>query len=154
MSIRNVIFRNMDTGEELAMPVAPSAYAVETGRRVETVDMAAAGQINLPGLETLFNVNQEFLLPARPAPYVTGGWQEPSEIVEKLEKWSHDANVLRYIVTGTAVNVPVLIENVHQREQDGTNDIYLTLTMKKYRYLAAERVEIHLLATDNAPRPD
>lgn len=152
--IRNVIFRNMDTGEELTMPVAPSAYAVETGRRVETIDMAAAGQVNLPGLETLFNENQEFLLPARSAPYVTGGWREPKEIAGKLEKWSLDHNVLRYIVTGTAVNVPVLLENVLQREQDGTNDIYLSLTIKKYRYLSAERVEAQKPATDNDPRPD
>lgn len=154
MSIRNVIFRNMDTGEELTMPVAPSSYTAETGRRVETVDMAAVGQVSLPGLETLGGWNQEFLLPARPAPYVTGGWRAQGEIVETLGKWSLDHNVLRYIVTGTAVNVPILLENVQQREQDGTNDIYLTLAIKQYRYLTAERVEVRLLATDNDPRPD
>lgn len=153
MAVRNVIFRNMDTGEELTMPVAPSGYAVETGRRVETVDMAVAGQVSLPGLETLFNETQEFLLPARGASYVTGGWRDPWEIVEKLEKWSLDANVLRYIVTGTAVNAPVLVENVRYREQDGTNDLYLTLTLKRYRYLTAARVEAQKLSTDNAPRP-
>lgn len=152
--IRNVIFRNMDTGEELTMPVAPSDYVAETGRRVETVDMASTGQVNLPGLETLFNENQDFLLPARSASYVTGGWRDPREIVGKLEKWSLDANVLRYIVTGTGVNAPVLIETVRYREQDGTNDVYLTLTLKRYRYLTAERVEAQLLPTDNDPRPD
>lgn len=152
--IRNVIIRNMDTGEELTMPVAPESYVTETGRRVETVDMAAAGQVNLPGLETLFNENQEFLLPASNASYVTGGWRDPWEIVAKLEKWSLDANVARYIITGTSVNAPVLIENVRYREQDGTNDVYLTLTLKKYRYLTAARVEAQILPTDNDARPD
>lgn len=152
--IRNVIFRNMDTGEELTMPVAPGEYVAETGRRAETLDMAAAGQVNLPGLETLFNENQEFLLPARPASYVTGGWRDPWEIVGKLEKWSRTANVVRYIVTGTAVNAPVLIEKARYREQDGTNDVYLTLTLKQYRYLTAERVEAQQLPADNDPRPD
>lgn len=154
MALRPVIFRNMDTGEELPMPVVPGSFDVEEGRRVETLDMAGAGHVNLPGLESLFNKAQEFLLPARNAAYVTGGWQRPYDIIEKLTKWSHAGNVVRYIIYGTAVNAPVLIETVRYREQDGTNDVYLTLTLKKYRYLAAESSVVQARSTDNDPRPD
>lgn len=139
MALRTVIFRNMDTGAQLTMPVTPDSFDVEDGRSVETLDMASFGQVNVPGLRTLFNKDQSFLLPARPAPYAHS-WQSPYAIVNTLIAWSQAANVVRYMVYGTNVNVPCLIQTVRYREQDGTNDVYLTLTLKKYRYLSAETV--------------
>lgn len=152
--LRQVIFRNVDTDEELTMPVTPADFDIEEGRRVETLDMAGAGEVNLPGLETLFERPVEFLLPAAPAPYVTGGWREPYSIVETLRRWSLAGNVVRYIVYGTAVNHACLIESVRYAERDGTNDVYLTVTLKAYRFLAAETLEAPPKATDLAARPD
>ena len=149
--LRRIILRNVDTGEEQTMPVTPPGYDVETGRRVETLDMSATGQVNLPGLETLFNKTQEFLLPASPRPYAPD-WAPPSEIAERLRRWSLDGNVVRYIVYPTTVNVPVLIETVRTYEQDGTEDLYLVLTLRKYRYLEAP--ETVTQAADGAARPE
>ena len=50
-----ITFLNTKTGEQLAMPVTPPDFAVEIGRDVENLDMAQTGQVNLPGLEALFN---------------------------------------------------------------------------------------------------
>lgn len=151
--VRNIIFRNLDLDEELQMPVAPSGYDLEEGRRVETLDMADIGQVNLPGLEKLFSKSHEFLLPATQTSYCTGAWQDPWEIVTRLSAWSLAGNVVRYIVTGTEINVPVLIETVRFKEQDGTNDVYLTLDLRQYRYLTAPSTVLRS-ATDNAERPD
>lgn len=137
MALRTVHFRNVDTGEAIQMPVVPASIDVEEGRRVDSLDMASTGVVNIPTLQTLFNKQQEYLLPATKAPYVTGDFMDPYQIVAKFVAWSKAGNVIRYIVTGTTINFPVLIENVKYREQDGTNDVYLTLTVRQYRYLAA-----------------
>lgn len=43
--------------------------------------------------------------------------------------------VLRWIVSGTSVNAPVLIEEITQGERDGTNDLYITIAMRQYQRL-------------------
>lgn len=137
-----IIFRNTRTGEELGMPVTPPDFQVELGRLVEQVDMASTGQVNLPGLQALFNEQQTFLLPGGPRNYTQAGYAgDPYGVVDKLVGWSTDGDVLRMIVTDTPVNVPILLAPVRYGEQDGTGDVYATLTMRQHRELAAETVE-------------
>ena len=137
-----IIFRNTRTGEELAMPVTPPDFQVEMGRLVEQVDMAGFGQVNLPGLEALFNEQQTFLLPSSERNYTQSGWTgDPYAAVDKLVRWSMARDVLRMIVTETPVNVAVLLPPVRYGEQDGTRDVYVTLTLRQYRDLEAEAVE-------------
>lgn len=60
---------------------------------------------------------------------------------------------LRLIVTGTPVNVPVLLGPVRYGEQDGTGDVYVTLTFRQYRELTAVTVERRRRATRAGQRP-
>ena len=146
-----IIFRNTRTGEEQIMPVTPPGFQVEQGRLVEQVDMASFGQVNLPGLETLFNEQLTFLLPSSGRNYTSLGYAgEPYSIVERLVRWSKAGDVLRLIVTQTPVNVPVLIAPVRYGEQDGSGDVYATLTLRQFRELTAETVSDS--GTGNAAR--
>lgn len=147
-----IIFRNTRTGEEQVMPVTPPDFQVELGRLVEQVDMASTGQVNLPGLQALFNEQQEFLLPAQARSYTGAGWTgDPFTAVDRLVSWSQAGDVLRLIVTETPVNLPILLAPVRYGQRDGTGDVYVTLTMRQYRELAAETVE--QTNTGNAGRP-
>lgn len=140
MALRTIILRNMDTGAQLTMPVVPESFDVEDGRAAELLDMAGYGQVSTPGLTSLFQREQSFLLPSSSRSYAQA-WQPPYTIVNTLIKWSQDGNVVRYIVYGTTVNAPCLIQSVRYAEQDGTNDVLLTLTLRKYRYLTAAPVQ-------------
>lgn len=147
----DIIFLNSKTGEQLTMPVTPSEFRVEIGRAVTQLDMAQTGQVNLPGLEALFNEQQTFLLPSSARNYTSAGYGgDPYGIVDTLTRWSQSGDVLRMIVTDTPVNLPVLLAPVRYGEQDGTGDVYVTLTMRQYRELAAETTE--QAATGNAGR--
>lgn len=140
--LRKIILKNTKTGEALTMPVTPSGYQVEGGRLVESLDMAQTGQINLPGLLSLFNQQQDFLLPSNARSYTVEGYSgDPWAIVEKLIKWSSDGDVLRFIVSDTPVNVPVLLAPVVYGEVDGTNDVAAKLTFRQYRDLTPETTE-------------
>ena len=70
----DIIFLNSKTGEQLTMPVTPSEFRVEIGRAVTQLDMAQTGQVNLPGLEALFNEQQTFLLPSSARNYTSAGY--------------------------------------------------------------------------------
>ena len=148
---RVIILKNTDTGEALTLPVTPSGYPMAAGRGVERVDMAPTGQIALPGLNTLFTGTLEFLLPARAYPFLTAGAAaQPSHYIGQLTAWSRDANVCRYIVTGTEVNIPVLLGPLEYGEDDGTNDVKCKLPLYEYRPLDEVKVE---KATQNNGRP-
>lgn len=138
----DIIFLNSKTGEQLTMPVTPPDFHVETGRSITQLDMAQTGQVNLPGLEALFNEQQTFLLPSSARNYTSPGYTgDPYGIVNTLTRWSLSGDVLRLIVTQTPVNLPILLAPVRYGEEDGTGDVYVTLTMRQYRELAAETTE-------------
>ena len=147
---RIIILKNTDTGEVLTLPVTPSSYPMAAGRAVERLDMAQTGQVALPGLAGLFTGTLEFLLPAREYPFLTAGAEaRPQRYIEQLTAWSLAANVCRYIVTGTEVNLPVLLGMLDYGGQDGTNDVYCKLPLYEYRPLDEVKVE---QVTQNAGR--
>lgn len=126
------------------MPVTPPDFTVAEGRSVETLDMTDTGQVSLPGLKSLFNERMEFLLPASDRNYTTGGWTgEPYAVVDRLVEWSNSGDVLRFIVTDTPVNLPVLLGPVEHGQRDGTGDVYVTLELRQYRELAEESTEVN-----------
>ena len=134
-----VVLLNSKTGEQLTMPVTPSEWHIEVGRSVESLDMSQTGQVNLSGLSALFNEQSAFLLPSSSRNYADPGYSgNPFQIVDTLTRWSSAGDVLRLIITDTPVNVPILLAPVRYGQQDGTGDVYVTLTMRQYRELTAE----------------
>ena len=147
---RIIILKNTVTGQELTMPVTPTSYPMGHGRAVERLDMAITGQIALPGLKGLFQEVLEVMLPARSYPFCTAGAViDPKYYLDILSLWSDEANVCRYIVSGTGINVPVLLGPLEYGEQDGSNDVYLKIPLYEYRYLEEVLVE----QTQNNSRP-
>lgn len=139
-----IIFRNIKENSELLMPVTPPSFYVEEGRQIEEIDMSDIGQVHLPGLRQLFNQRVEFLLPSSERNYTASGWTgEPYAVVDRLTEWSNSGDVLRFIVTDTPVNYPVLLGPVRHGQKDGTGDVYVTLELRRYRELAEESTEIN-----------
>ena len=124
------------------MPVTPPGFQLSIGRNIESLDMAQIGQVNLPGLQALFNEQIEFLLPAESRNYTVSGYNgEPYSVIDTLSRWSSNGDVLRFIVTDTPVNYSVILAPVQFREEGGAGDLVVTLTIREYRDLAAETTE-------------
>ena len=149
---RLLIFRVVSTGEEIVLPVTPAAYELETERTVEALDMQETGQLNLPGLPALLNKPIECMFPAQPYPFCNAGAvTDPYYYVETFERLVNTGEVLRFVVSDTPVNVPVLIESITYGERDGTNDVYATIRLRGYREIKAPTAE-RTSAAQNAPR--
>ena len=56
------------------MPVTPPGFQLTVGRLVQSIDMAQIGQVNLPGVQALFNEQVEFLLPSGERNYTVPGY--------------------------------------------------------------------------------
>lgn len=152
---RIIILKNTVTGQALTLPVTPRSYPMAAGRAVERLDMAQTGQIALPGLQTLFTGTLEFMLPARAYPFLTAGAvADPSRYIGQLTAWSRDADVCRYIVTGTDINIPVLLGPLEYGEDDGANDVNCKLPLYEYRYLEEAKAEKVTQNNDRAVDPE
>lgn len=149
---RLLIFKSETTGEEVVLPVTPSGYELETGRAIESLDMQETGQLNLPGLRTLLDKPIECMFPAQAYDYCNAGAvTDPFYYVDKFKGFVNSGEVLRFVVSDTSVNEPVLIESITYGERDGTNDIYATLRIRGYNEITAPEVE-RTDAARNRPR--
>lgn len=133
--LRLLTFLDEAGGVELTLPVTPSGYEWSTGRGVETIGLDQLGEINLAGLRRLSQATlSQCLLPARLYPFCnTGAVPDPWHYIGQLERWVEAGTVVRFLVSGTPVNVPVLVESVSYQEKDGTNDLYADITLRQYR---------------------
>ena len=128
-----------DTAGEITLPVTPESYSVSTEMSVQVIDVYELGQYAAPTYPTLQTIKLECLLPSSTRPYCVS-YTEQSVLVKWLDARLKEKTRLRYIVSGTAVNVPVYLVGVEYGEKDGTNDIYASLTLREYRTLSAPEV--------------
>lgn len=140
--MKRFIFKDTVTGEELTLPVTPGMYAIEHGRRVNSLTLLGAGEVNLPGSSARFHEQLEGFFPCRDYPFLTpGAGTDPWAYVEWFEKRADAGRVLRFIVSDTPVNAPVILEPIRYEQRQGPGDIYYTLTLRGYAYLEAARYE-------------
>ena len=128
-----------DAAGEITLPVTPESYNVSTEMSVQVIDVYELGQYAAPTYPTLQTIKIECLLPSSARSYCVS-YTEQSALVKWLDARLKEKTRLRYIVSGTAVNVPVYLVGLAYGEKDGTNDLYATLTLREYRTLSAPEV--------------
>ena len=89
--------------------------------------------------------------------------EKPYELVRKLETWQNNGTKLRYIVTDTYTNIPVMINSFTYQEQDGTGDVYFNLSLVEYKEIKLNKTSSSDNSnsnnnatnrpTENAPKP-
>lgn len=135
------------------MPVTPPSFEIQESRNMETVNIYSLGDVALLGTNTYSTIKMEFLLPAQKYPFVLiDQIVDPYEYVSTFRRFKDDGTVMRLIISGTTVNIPVRVQEMTYKEQDGTNDLYMTLTLCEYKELAAVKVESTKAGADNAAR--
>ena len=135
--LRIMSFVDPSTSKELVLPVTPARYFWRHPTKLETVSLDQLGEATLHGGYKMGDCTLEnVLLPAQQYPFmVPGSRAAPYEYLYDLEVWCDKGAQLQWIVSGTSVNASVVIEEITQGEQDGTNDLYLTIAMRQWQRL-------------------
>ncbi|MEG1492243.1 MAG: LysM peptidoglycan-binding domain-containing protein, partial [Oscillospiraceae bacterium] len=110
----------------------------ESGVNIEIINISRLGDVALAGNGTLSSPKLECLFPAQHYQSCACAPLPPYAYVEKFQRWAKSGRVLRYIWSDTAFNIPVLIESISFREDDGTNDVSAGISMREYRKISAE----------------
>jgi LysM repeat protein len=149
IKLRKIIFFDTQKSTELVLPVTPSSFEVSHGINVETINIHTLGDVALAGYGTLPAFKVECMFPAKNYPFLQAtAMIDPYGYVDKFKNWCDNRAVLRFIVSDTTVNIPVLIAEIVYGEKDGTGDVYATITMRKYRELSA----VQMSNTGNSAR--
>lgn len=135
--LRIMSFVDPSTSKELILPVTPPRYFWRHPTKIEVVSLDQLGEATLHGGYKMGDCTLEnVLLPAQQYPFmVPGSRAAPYEYLYDLEVWCDKGAQLQWIVSGTSVNASVLIEEITQGEQDGTNDLYITIAMRQWQRL-------------------
>ncbi|MGI6029761.1 MAG: LysM peptidoglycan-binding domain-containing protein [Candidatus Heteroscillospira sp.] len=148
-------FLDEAAGIELTLPVTPSGYSWREGRRVETVELQESGEANLAGVMAMGSATLSVMLPSQLYPFCApGASAEPGRYLRQLRAWMEAGTAVRFMVSGTGLNVPVLIEEISSGEQDGTGDIYASISLQQWRRLEAPAMAIASVGTQSARKRD
>lgn len=144
-------FNNFD--EELILPVNPSEFSIATGQKSTVIDISQIGEMSQIGGQELAVFDISSFFPKQYGKYCTYvNIPEPYEAVEKILGWKEEKKPIRFIVSGTPINMACSIDKFEYGEQACTRDVNYTLSLKEYRFITVEKTDGH----DSAyiqPRP-
>ena len=117
-------------------PILPSAiniqdYAIINDSNITGLgDVAIFGGRGLRGVE----ITSFFPNPKRKYKFVNyTSYPKQWDCVSKIRSWMHSGEVMRFIVTGTEINCPVIRTDFSYSEQNRRGEIDFIINLKKYR---------------------
>lgn len=118
------------------LPINPSEYTMSSGNTVTTLNVNEVGEVALFSGNKLYSITLSSFFPKQVYDFCEyRNIYSPEIYVEKIEKWRKEGTVIRLIITGTKINIPILIENFRYGQRDGTGDIYFEIILREYRHL-------------------
>lgn len=137
------IFISINNREQvIQLPIVPTEFKIPSPMNNETFTTINQGDIKIIGQRGLKAITLDSFFPknhysfSRDRAY--SGW----EYVEIIESWIDRRVPIRLIVTDTPVNMAMTIENFEYGVQDGTGDIYYSLSLEEFKFirLASKKV--------------
>ena len=130
----------------LRFPVTTSEVICETSASINTENVNDLGEVSLFSGVGLKNIPIDSFFPNKDYSFCTySNIEKPYELVRKLETWQNNGTKLRYIVTDTYTNIPVMINSFTYQEQDGTGDVYFNLSLVEYK-----EIKLNKTTTENS----
>ncbi len=136
--------------EAIRLPVPPSKYSIKSSLNNATFTVEGLGEVSFIGKPKLGEITPiESFFPNQKYDFVQyQGFRKPQDYVDLLQKWRLSGEPIRYIITGTNVNILCSIESFEYKEEDGTGDIYFTLELKEYRLITAPSLQVSQITSD------
>lgn len=123
----------------LRLPIPPKEYVISTSNTNDTVKVEGVGEISFIGTSNLSTATIESIFPNHLYSFCQySTYPKPANCVALINKWRNSGKPIRYIITGTKINMKCTIESFEYKEQDGTGNIFFTLELKEYKIIDLE----------------
>lgn len=135
--LRIISFVDPATSQELVLPVTPAGYSWHGPADLQVLSLDQLGEATLFGGTKMGDGTlEDCLLPAQDYPFIVpGGRVDPEGYISQLEAWRDSGAQLQWIVSGTGINLSVMISDLTKDERDGTNDRYVSISLRQWQRL-------------------
>lgn len=133
------------------LPILPAEFGKTETQDNKTENVNASGEVNLLGLKKLgdFTISAHF--PKEKMYYDQySNYPSPEDCVNKIRAMKEKGVIRLVQVDPALVNTEATIEAFEWKEQDGTGDIYYTLTIKEYNRPSTKRSTKSPASTNSA----
>lgn len=130
------IFLSINNREQvIQLPIVPSEFKIQSPVNNETYTTINQGDIKLFGERGLKSLTIDSFFPSKDYPFARDRSYKRWEYVEMFESWVDRKLTIRMIVTGTPINMLVTIDNFEYGYQDGSGDIYYSLSLSEFKLI-------------------
>ncbi|SDJ76182.1 hypothetical protein [Salimicrobium halophilum] len=130
------IYLSINNREEvMQIPVLPPEFKINDPQNNDTFTTIRQGDIKLIGLEGLKSFSLSSFFPNKEYYFSQNNEMFGWDYVETIERWKKRRLPLRLIITGTPINWAVAIDSFEYGTQDGTGDIYYTMTFTDFPFI-------------------
>lgn len=132
------------SNDAFRFPILPTSFEISGSINTSTTNVLKLGEVIVCGGTGLRTTEINSFFPSKQYHFCNyKDFPQPYDCVNKLKKWMEQGLILRYIITETDVNMEVIIESFKHGKQDGTNDVYFTLSLKEYKRIQISKVSIN-----------
>lgn len=136
------IFLSINRREEvIQLPIVPPELEVSFPWGNETFQTINQGEIKMIGLEGLKSITIESFFPAKEYPFARDRTYRSWEYVSIIKRWMRQRVPIRVVTTNThlPINLPMTIDNFSYKSQDGSGDVYYTLSLSEFKFVKYQR---------------
>jgi hypothetical protein len=134
----DIFLSTMDRKQLIKLPIIPSEIKISSPGQTEVYSTISQGDIKLIGPPGLRAVGWSSFFPFENYPFAKDKTYKGMRYVHMIEKWKASKEPIRLVITGkkaAMVNMLSAIENIEFGSQDGTTDIYYTLSLSEFKLL-------------------
>jgi len=137
------IFLSVNNREEIIqLPIVPEEFKIISPVNNETFTTINQGDIKLMGELGLKDLTIDTFFPVKEYSFsrsnVYMGW----EYIEMIESWIERKLRVRLVATGSPVNIVMAIDNFEYGVQDGSGDIYYSLSISEFKDIQLQKKAI------------
>lgn len=130
------IFLSINNREQvIQLPVLPKEFKIPSPEKHEVFDSISLGEIKLIGPDGLRDFTIQSFFPAKDYPFSRDNAYKGWEYVEIIESWRARKLPMRIIITDTPINMAFVIDDFEYGEQDGTGDVYYSLSISEFKFI-------------------
>lgn len=137
ISVADVYITNQETGEKISLAWVPEKISVNESAQFQSFNIIERGEVKVPKGKRLSAVSWEAVFPGESRTdesfIKSENWQDPTEIIQRLQAWKDAGNKLNLLITQTPVNLDVFLQSLEYSFEGGAGDAKYNIS-----FIAAE----------------
>lgn len=115
-------------------PISPASFDVSDSYGHSSININAAGEMNMMGKRNLSTLTFSSIFPAQyygfEQSYPIG---DPYSYVDAIKAMAQAGRPSRISISGTTISMLVTIDSFQYGEHDGSGDVYFSISLREYR---------------------